>query len=296
MQRTAAAAGRSGMSDRVLATEATDAMPVSSQQAEELNRLGQLRETYTPDPSSSRLLWIAFLVFFLLFGLLVAAIPFLPPPRGVPPVSIPLVLSLVSVCALIVGASVWRLRRLACESKARILVFAEGLARFDGRSLLAFRWEDIERVQGFLYKAPRPFACRVIITDKAGKQIRMYWGKERLVDANLLVQRVSEETSRYLFPRFMAAMEAGETVSFDPQMVGVAALQMSKRGIHWGKHEVAWGDTEVLDCKDGLRLRTPTGLVRPWVRLEDIPIPNYLVFTRLAEHYMRENRRDSASP
>lgn len=289
---------------------------LSLRQAEELNRLGQLQETYTADPSSSLLLWSGFLVFFLLFGLLVSAIPFLPPPKDVAPAPLPLVLLLVLVSGFILVACVWRLRRIARERRTRILVFAEGLARFDGKSLLTCRWEEIESVQGILfgykrparapgwqeiesvqgipYKGPKPFAGRIILTIRGGKQLRMYWVKEHLAVMNVLFQRVSEESSRHLLPRFLAAIEAGQTVTFVPHVWGVAVLGISKLGLHWGRHVLAWNNTEEIDVKDGLRIRITNlwSLGHPWVRLEDIPIPNYLLFLRLAEHNMRHNGRN----
>jgi len=139
---------------------------LSLRQAEQLNRLGQLHETYTPDPSSSRLLWTGFMVFLLLFGLLVSAIPFLPPPKDVAPAPLPLVLLVVLVIGFILVACVWRLRQLTWERRARILVFAEGLARFDGKSLLTCRGEVIESVQGVLDPGLRVRA----ITANAGER------------------------------------------------------------------------------------------------------------------------------
>lgn len=276
---------------------------LSAPQAQELNRLGQLQEMYTPD-TSSRILWICFLVFFLLFGLLVSAIPFLPPPQGVPPASPLVVLLIVAVVGLIVAACLWRLRRLARERRLRILVFADGLARFDGESLSTGRWEEIESVQGILYKAPKAFAIDIIIMIRGGKRIRARWLNDHVALGQALFRRVAEESSRHLLPRCFAALEAGQTIIFQAPdaawLGGIASwsrvvLGISKSGLHWGTQILAWDNPEQIDFKDGLRIhpqgQTRLALVAPWVHLADIPIPNSLVFLRLAEHCLRENGR-----
>jgi len=291
------------MDDRGPSVPTAGALPaLPLRHAEELERLGQVQETYRPDPSSSRLLWTGFLTFFLLLGLLVLAIPFLPKPKDVPPASLPVVLLVDSVICLILVGCVWRLRQLSAEKRVRIVVLTEGVARFDGKSLLTCRWDEIESVQGIIHKGPQPFASHVLITIRGEKQIRTYWAKEHLAVGEALFRRISEETCRPLLPSCLAAVEAGQTVTFRAldaaRWGGLAAwsgieLGISKSGLHWGKRIVAWDDANNIDFKDGLRIRsqhqTRFGLFHPWIRLADIPIPNSLVFMRLAEHYLRRN-------
>jgi hypothetical protein len=274
---------------------------LSLRQAEEVKHLGELQESYTPD-TSSRLLWVGFMLFFLLLGLLVLAIPFLPRAKGVPPASLPVVLLILLVIGLMLVGCFWRLRRLSWERRVRLLLFAEGLAQFDGKSLQSGRWEDIESVQGLVYKAPRAFASHVIITLRGGQTIRMFWARERVAIGEALYRRLSEESGRYLLPRCFAAVEAGQTVTFsapDAAWLGGIApwsrivLGISKSGLHWGKQVVTWDDAANIDWNDGVRIRTQhqTGLgaFHSWVRLADIPIPNSLVCLRLAEHYLRKS-------
>src|SRR5262249_15526355 len=155
---------------------------------------------------------------------------------------------------------VWRLRRLTCERRVRVLVLAEGLARFDGISLLTCRWEGIESVQGILYKGPRPFASHIIITIQGGKQMCTYWAKEHLAVGEALFQPLSEKSSRPLLPRCIAAVEAGQTVTFQAPGAawlggitpwGRVVLGISKSGLHWGTQVVPWNDTDNIDFADG---------------------------------------------
>src|SRR5262249_11545371 len=104
---------------------------------------------------------------------------------------------------------------------------------------------------------------------------------------DVLYQRIVAESARHLLPRFSAAIEAGQTVTF-------GGLGISKLGIHWGRHVLAWGDAENIEFKDGLRIRNPnTWPLHPWVRLADFAIPNQPIFLRLAEHYGRANKQGS---
>jgi hypothetical protein len=262
-------------------------------QAEELDRLGQLQETYTPDPSSrrknARLLWVGIAVGLL--GLLpvivlLATGDFKKNAGG----------AIAGLClaALFLPWCGWRLRQLARGGQVRILVFAEGMARFDGRSLLTCRWDEIDSVQGIVktyHVHGAPVASRLILTVQIRdrKQLRLDGAREHLLGLEVLMQRIGAESSRYLLPRFLDAIEAGQTVPF-------GVLGLSKLGLHWGKHVLAWDDTENIDFKDGWRVRNPTTWpLHPWVRLVDFPIPNNLVFLRLVDHYLKENGRDSVA-
>jgi hypothetical protein len=263
-------------------------------QTEELNRLGELREIYTPDPSSrrrnARLLWAGIAV-----GLL-----------GLAPVIVAWATGdfkkngAAAVAGLLLSALFlpwcgWRLRQLARGSRARILVFTDGLARFDGPGLATCRWDEIETVQGVV-KTYRVDAAtvgtRFIITIKFGasKELRIDGAKDHLAGMDVLYQRLCSETGRHLLPRCYTAIEAGQTVTF-------GVLGISKLGLHWGRHVLAWNDTENIDFQDGLRIRNPnTWPLHPWVRLVDFAIPNHVVFLRLAEHYVKDNGRGSVPP
>src|SRR5262249_9946458 len=249
-----------------------------------------------------------FLVFFLLLGLLVSAIPFLPRAKDLPPPPVAGIVLGDLAIALILAACVWKLRRLARAARGWILVFAEGLARYDWQSLVTRRWEEIESVQGIIYKAPTPFASHVIVTMPGGKEMRTYWAKKHLAEGQALFQRLAEESTRHLLPRSFAAVEAGATVTFQAPTTGWVGgtgvwsrlvLGISKSGLHWGTYVFPWDDMENIDCTAGLRVRSPgqtkLALFHSWIPVADIPIPNSLVFLRLAEHYLRENGRQSGT-
>jgi hypothetical protein len=255
-----------------------------------------LQLVHLPDPSSrgrnARLLWVGFIVFLLL-GLLLLAAPFLPPPKDVPPTPLPVLLLFGVFVGFFLVACGWRLGQLAGGSRIRVLVFAEGLARFDGDDLLTCRWDEIESVQGVvktyvLHGAP--VGSRFIITVEigGGRVMRLDGAKGHLTGMDVLFRRVSEESGRRLLPRLLAAVEAGETVPF-------GVLGVSKAGLHWGKHVLAWGDAKNVDFRDGLCVRNPnTWPLHPWVRLADFSVPNHLVLLRLADHYVRKQRPDLA--
>jgi hypothetical protein len=161
--------------------------------------------------------------------------------------------------------------------------------------LLTCRWDEIETVQGIVktYRVDfAPVGSRFIITVTfgAGGGMRIDGAKDHLAGMDVLYHRICAESGRHLLPRFAAAIEAGQTVTF-------GELGISKVGLHWGRHVLAWDDTENIEFKDGLRIRNPnTWPLHPWVRLVDFAIPNQLVFLRLAEHYVRANKQDSVPP
>jgi hypothetical protein len=267
---------------------------LSPQQAEELARLGRLQMVHLPDPSSrgrnARLLWVGFVVFLLL-GLLLLASPFLPPPRDVPPTPWPVLLLFGLFVGIFLVACGWRLRQLAHGGRVRVLVFAEGLARFDGDDLLTCRWDEIESVQGVVKTYAvhgAPVGSRFIISVRLadGRELRLDGAKGHLLGMDLLFRRVAEESGRRLLPRLLAAVEAGETVPF-------GVLAVSKAGLHWGRHVLAWGDATNVDFRDRLSVRNPnTWPLHPWVRLADFSVPNHLVLLHLTDLYVRKHRPD----
>jgi hypothetical protein len=259
---------------------------LSSQQAEDLNRLGELQEIYAPDPSARRrnlrLLWagIALGILGLVPVVVLLATGDFKKNGGGAVAGILLLALFLPWCGL-------RLRQLARGSRVRVLVFTEGLARFDGQSLLTCRWDEIETVRAMVKTYSVDFATvgsRFLITIQFGgdREMRIDGAKDHLAGMHILYQRLGAESSRHLLPRCYAAIEAGETVPF-------GELAISKQGLHWGKHVLSWGDTEKIDFKDGLRIRNPnTWPLHPWVRLMDFAMPNHLVFLRLAEHYGKD--------
>jgi hypothetical protein len=264
---------------------------LSLQHAEELNRLGTLQETYASDPASrgrnARLLWVGFTVFLLL-GLLLVASPFLPRPKDVAPTPLPVLILFGLFLGFFLVACGWRLRQLARGGRVRVLVFTEGLARFDGTSLSTGRWDEIETVEGIVktYQVnSAPVGSRFLLTVKFadGKQMRIDAARDHLGGMHALYQRICVESTRHLLPRCCTAIESGQTVPF-------GVLGVSKAGLHWGKHVLAWNDSENVDLKERLRIRNPnTWPLHPWVRLVDFAIPNQLVFLRLVEHYARDH-------
>src|SRR5207302_481715 len=141
-----------------------------------------------------------------------------------------------------VAACGWRLRQLARGGRVRVLVFEDGLARFGGESLWTCRWDEIETVLGVVkayHLHGAPVGARFVVTVQCGggKHLRLDEAKEHLTGLRTLYLRIADETSRRLLPRLAADIDAGQTVPFAP-------LALSAAGIHWGKHVLAWGDTE----------------------------------------------------
>ena len=271
---------------------------LSWQQAEELSRLGPLREMYAPDPSSLRrnvmLLWAGIAIGMLALALV--PIVLASPDPELAEIKWLLEVSFLFMAALFLPWCGRRLRQLARGARARILLHAEGMARFDRAGLLACRWDEIETVEATTVSYLVYFVrvgSRSVISVKFthGRQIRIDEAKEPLANLGVLFQRISEESARYLLPRFLAATEAGETLSF-------GVFRLSKLGLHWGSHFFPWDDSKNLDFKEGLRIRHPEALLHPWWRLEDLEfaVPNCLVLSCLADHYIREQGRDLAPP
>lgn len=264
---------------------------LSSLQSEELNRLGPLREIYAPDQPTLRrnfrLLWAGIGIGTLGLVLLPVALTSRDPEMA----EIRWLLGAVFLfmAALFLPWCGWRMRQLARGAQVRILVHAEGMAKFDGEGLLTCRWDEIETVEVktvsyLVYFVPVGSRSVISVNWAHEKQIRIDEAREPLADLAVLFQRISEESARHLVSRFLAATEAGETLTF-------GEFKLSKSGLHWGSHFFPWDDSKNLDFKEGLRIRHPEALLHPWWRLEELqfPIPNRLVLSCLAEHYMSEN-------
>lgn len=280
-----ASEAQAGAASPILAAELPE---LSAQQADELRRLGPLQQIYTSDPTSRRknawLLWLGIAV-----GLLALAPGIMAIVTGEVATHGKAAIAGLCLAAVFLPWCAWRLRQVAGGKHIRILVCRDGLARVDGDNVITCRWDEIESVQGIVktYRLEHvPVASRFMVTVQfgGGKQLRIDAAREHLQGMPALFQRLAEESSRHLFPRLRADIEAGLTVPF-----GVLAL--SKQGLHWGRHVLTWEDRDNLDYHDGWRIRNPTTWpLHPWVRLADFAIPNHLVFLRLVDHCAQAGR------
>ncbi len=291
-----------------LADETADELGLSVEQTNEMKALGQLQETYSPNPSSRRgnvlLLWVGIMISLLLLGSPVYVLFFKPEIRADDPQRkkkesndefMVIFGPLVGIFWLV--ACGWRLGQLARGQRVRILVFEDGLARFDGNSLASCRWDDIQTVErkNYSYSARGiPVATRSVISLGLanGGQIVIDTSRDHLAGIESLHQRISQETTNRLLPRTIAAIDAGQIVSF-------GQLSVSRQGLHFkGDQILAWSMVESISSKPPLRIRAKNGswldYWNRWSR-RGFKIANLEVFFLVTQHYFQQDHIDLSS-
>jgi hypothetical protein len=85
----------------------------------------------------------------------------------------------------------------------------------------------------------------------------------------------------YLLPRFQAAVDSGLSVEFGD-------VGLSRQGIHWGPHLLAWSDIDRINLEDGLHIESKkAGALNIW-NLKRFSIRNEWVFQILADRQLRK--------
>jgi hypothetical protein len=155
---------------------------------------------------------MALALSIFLYGLAIYSRQFPPPPRQY--LAIPIVFAIL----LFFGAFLW-FRRVRMRWREAVVLYSDGLAYYDGRKILVFRWEDVAAIftRGSR-DAPSRFLPRegrgvYTIVHQNGKVLKL---GNRLQSVDKLYEDIRHQVYKPILTRCCTAYDSGETILFGP--------------------------------------------------------------------------------
>jgi len=113
----------------------------------------------------------------------------------------------------------------------------------------------------------------------------MFKFNDQLYNVEALGNTIARETTRLLYPRFIAAYQAGQTVTFGP-------ISLNQRGVSNGKELLPWQQVKEITFKRGFLSIQKEGNDRlRWKTVRAYLIPNVNVFMTLVDSIVNSGRR-----
>jgi hypothetical protein len=223
------------------------AFELPPEQAERLSSLGEPVASFKSGFRQIAVLWLlTALAFAVGLGVLAFVVGVIFLARGpgwrMPHVGL---LKFALLGLVLLGFGVGGIRRIWRTRGLRVLVFEEGLARLQGGSIEALRWEDIRTVRrasltGSERTGMAP-ARKLILTGADGREFEFDEGLSGLRELRELVE---QRTLPHLFPAALDAWEAGEQVSF-------GKIDVERDGLRCGRL-LAWAECENVEVAHGM--------------------------------------------
>lgn len=252
-------------------------LPLEVQQAAAAQRLGTFIKVY----KSSLTRTIIGVVFFLVGGILFLA-------GGIFPTDISIV---TRVILLFFGISFAALAIYMAFTVIRvagqqIYLFQQGMVIFKKNQVQAIHWNQISEV---LQSITRNYRNGVYVGTTYIFTLRLADGYQIKLD-NLtkniaeLGPAVAQGITRELVPRAFQTLQTGQTLTFAP-------FSVNYQGISKGREFIPWGQVEAINVNRGYVKIKTVGTSKSWSSVMVSKIPNYLVFTVVAEELRRQASR-----
>lgn len=164
----------------------------------------------------------------------------------------------------------------------RVYVCADGFIFKRGRTIDAFRWDQIEAMWQAVTKHYRN---RVYMGTSYKYTIRRQDGVQVVFDNKLahveqLGKILSRQIMHCLWPQTMSAYRAGHTIPFGP-------FSVSLQGVSNGKELLSWSEVEDMNVRQGRVVIRKEGKWRDWSPVMVRRIPNMFVFMALVQYILK---------
>jgi hypothetical protein len=165
----------------------------------------------------------------------------------------------------------------------RVLVFDLGIVYLRRGKPQVFRWDEVEEFWEFKGAAHGMYMhyCQVVLND--GQKFVVT--EQELKDAEVEALRglVREEVRKSLWPRLVAAFNAGETVRF-------GKMEVNSRGLRWQDGFLAWDKIHAVefDEKGHVQVTGPGKRLRLSAHFDETP--NVSLFVALVNGFLRERQ------
>jgi hypothetical protein len=160
-----------------------------------------------------------------------------------------------------------------------VQVYTNGFARIQGTKVQEVRWDDIRAVWQSITKNYRNgvyMGTTYIYTVLAADNTKLVFGNE-IKGIEQLGQLIQREATNRLFPRMVAAYNAGQPVQFGD-------FAISREGITHKNKNLPWSEIEGAQINNGFVTFKKQGKWFNWANVPVAQIPNMIVFLSLIDH------------
>jgi hypothetical protein len=249
-------------------------LPLPVQQVAAAQRLGAFTKAY----KASLVRTIIGSLVFLVAAALFCAGGIFPPELTVTTRGLLLVFGLFFLgLAISLGYSVIQV------ANQRIYLFEQGLVIDKGKQVQAFPWNQTAAVWQSItrnYRNGRYVGTTYVYTLRRvdGYQLKL---NNLTKDIAELGPAIAQGITRELVPRALHAIRVGQTLMFAP-------FSLNRQGIGNGREFLPWSQVQGVDMKQGRVTVKKTGTSRDSWTGKVAKIPNFLVFTVVAEEMRRQ--------
>jgi hypothetical protein len=167
----------------------------------------------------------------------------------------------------------WRTRGLSVQ------VYSDGLARIQGAKVEEVRWDNVNAVWQSITKHYRNgiyTGTTYLYTVETNDSRKLKFGNE-VKGIEQLGQTIQNESTKRLFPKMVAAYNAGQPVAF-------GQFTLSKDGVGHKNKYLSWAEIEGTQINKGYVTFKKQGKWFNWANVPVAQIPNLIVFLSLIDH------------
>ena len=249
-------------------------LPMPVQQVAAAQRLGAFMKAYKTTVVRTIIGSLVFLVGAALF----CAGGIFPPDLTVTTRGVLLVFGLFFLgLALSLASSVIRV------ANQRIYLFEQGLIIDKGKQVQAFPWNQVAAVRQSItrnYRNGRYVGTTYIYTLRRvdGYQVKLNNLTKNIAE---LGPTLAQGITRELVPRALHSIKVGQTLTFDP-------FSINQQGIGNGREFLPWSQVQGVEVQQGRVIVKKAGTSRDSWTDKVAKIPNFLVFTVVADEMLRQ--------
>ena len=169
----------------------------------------------------------------------------------------------------------------------RVYVCPGGLLYLHGKKTDAIRWDQVEAVwqrvvRRTVYGVRGPAAHLYTLRRNDGAKFKF---DDHLDNVQALGNTIVSETASLLWSRYIAAYQAGQTVTF-------GRLSLNQQGVSYGKVLLPWHQVKGIQTKQGfIYIQKEGNPSRSLRTVAASQIPNFNVFMALVDSILNSGRR-----
>jgi hypothetical protein len=182
---------------------------------------------------------------------------------------------------------IWVLVDMYRYRDKRAFVCPSGLLyQYQGKSE-AIRWDQVEAVW---QRVVQRYSYGIKTARTHLYTVRRYDGttfkfNDQLYNVEALGNTIVRETTRLLQPRYIAAYQAGQTVTF-------GQISLNQQGVSNGKEQLPWTQIQELKGKGGfISFQQKGSTSLKWTPVQAYKIPNVSTFVALVEYILNNRQR-----
>ncbi|MFN8374230.1 MAG: DUF6585 family protein [Anaerolineae bacterium] len=178
-----------------------------------------------------------------------------------------------------IGFAVFTLVKWWGNRGVYVQAYSGGVARIKGTKTEEFRWDDVRAVWQSVTKHYRNgiYTGTTYLYTVQTADNRMLKFSNEIKGIEQLGQLIQNESTKRLFPKMVAAYNAGQTVPF-------GQFTLSKEGVGHKNKYLTWAEIEGTQVNNGYVTFKKQGKWFNWANVPVASIPNLIVFLSLIDH------------